>query len=122
MANTATKKSVLRLKMGGGFYGYRVTPVLVNYDTPGQDLEISKAANQSIFLLGWECVSSTSFKPILKSDSTTLIRYELASNSGRVESLCLSSPRLICNTEAGEGLNFNCDVALPPFLMYIAEV
>jgi hypothetical protein len=122
MTNSATRRTALTLDLGGSFYGFSAIPILLNYDTPGGDLLISQPpVGQSIFLIGMECVNGLASKPVFKSEATALVRYELSANSGRVESLCPSDPRILCNTEPGEGLHFSCDVALPPLLLYIVE-
>lgn len=122
MSNSVTKKSPLKIRLGGSFSGYYATPVLINYDTTGSDLQISKSSGQSVFLVGLEGVKGSAYNLIFKSNSTQLVKYELAANSARVESFCPSNPRIICNSEPGEALNLNCDTTLPPLLAYIVEV
>lgn len=116
MGNTATQMTPL----GVNFYGQAIIPVRINYDTINQDLQIALFAGKSVFLVGMELVKGAAYNPIFKTGSVPLIKYELAANSGRVEPFCPSRPRIICNTEPGEALNLTCDVALPPFLLYVA--
>ena len=123
MSNTATKKSALNINLGGQFHGYKTTPILINYDTPNTDLNISTpSANQSTLIIGLSLVSASAAKITLKSNSTTLTRLELSNNSGIVEEVDMTSPKIICNTAQGESLKLNCDVILPPFILYIVEV
>lgn len=120
---TATKKTPLNIHLGGAFSGMSAIPVWVDYDTPGEDLIISTPSrNQQVCLLGLEGVKGAAWNPIFKSAGNTIFKMELSANSARAEALCPSHPRVICNTEPGEALKLNCDVTLPPFLMYIVEV
>jgi len=123
MANTATKRSALSINLGGQFHSFKAIPVLVNYDTPNTDLTVSTpSANQSTLIIGLCLVSANASKLTLKSNSTTLTRLELANNSGIVQEVDMTSPKVICNTAMSEALKLNCDVALPPFILYIVEV
>lgn len=122
MANSATKKTPLSLQNAGSFYGYQVIPILINYDTPGNDLTIDQATGKIIYLSGWEMVSGIAANVTLKSGITIINTMQFASNSGQGEPYCPTNPAIICNTEASEALVINANQALPPFHMYVFEV
>lgn len=122
MANTATLKTSVALKSDARFYAEQAVPFLIEYDTPGQVLTIAGSSNKSVYLVGLECVCSSSYILTFHSGATVLQTYPLSSNSGRIEPLCPANIKILCTTEPGEALGLSSNVALPPFVLYIVEV
>lgn len=97
-------------------------PILVNYDTPGEDLTIAQVTGGVIYLVGWYLCSANAATVTLKSGSTVINTFHFGSSTPFGVPLKPVAPEFICQTELGEALKINSDIALPPFHMYIIEV
>ncbi len=96
-------------------------PMIVNYDTPNTDLVISQVENKIIYLNGIQLMSADPFDFTVKSDVNVICRLEYDANSGLKEPYRPVKPGLLCKSELGQAMVFNCNVALPPFLIFITE-
>lgn len=122
MANAATPMASLTIPLGGSFVGQAVTPYLISYDTPNTDLVIAGTAGKTTYLVGWQILCENKYSISLRSNTTVLVNWQFGAHSGQGEPFLPNAPAIICNTRIGESLILNCDVALPPSLMYIIEV
>ncbi len=118
---TATKRTPLDLVLGGGFRGYKAIPVLILYTTSGSDMLIAQPpAGQSVYLVGLAGSNAAASNLKFKSNQTEILRLSRAANSGSLQGLNAGDPDVLCNTEPGEALNLNVDVALAgPMTAYI---
>lgn len=115
MANTVYKDDALTIRPRGAFAGKRIVPYRVNLGTIDTIFEvIPKQVGHTIYVVGWEGVGSEdSAVSFYSSDGIAgdvhatddlIIPYMFGANSGRVESLDITNPKLLFNTRAGDGL------------------
>lgn len=114
---------ILNFQPGGAFAGRQAIPILINYDTPNTDLTIDQVNGRMIYLLGIGLISASAFNLTFKSNATVLRTYQIGAYSGFRRPLQTIDPDIIVSTEEpGEALIMRCNVALPPFLVYVIEV
>lgn len=122
MANSVTRLTALPFTLPAGFTPAQAVPILVNYDTAAGDLILSQISGKVIYLIGLELVSNDAYDLTVKSGSTILTTLKFGGNSGISLAFSPNSPKILANTEIGAGLVINCTTALPPFIVYVAEV
>lgn len=114
MANTVTVQPALTIRPRGAFAGQRITPYRINLGTVDTVFEVvPKQTGRVIYLVGWEGVGSDDNAVTFYTASTLggldqnadiIIPYMFGANSGRVESLDPTHPKILLNTDIGEGL------------------
>lgn len=122
MANSVTRQTPLNFTLPAGFIPAQAVPILVNYDTPNNDLSISQISGKIVYLIGLELVSNDAYDLTVKSGTTVLTTLRFGGNSGISMPLNPNSPQILANTEIGAALIFNSTTPLPPFIVYVAEV
>jgi len=116
-ANAATAQTPLLMQIGGR--AVPVTPVVVTFDTTAQDLTIfTPASGKMACVVGLNFSEGTAANLTVKSGSTTLVTWELATNQGVLSPI--GNHAIFCGA-VGEAIKFNVSAVISTMLVYVAE-
>lgn len=119
MANTATALTPIDILIGKTGKGGLVVPYVVVFDTTASDLTVHTPASDTYAaIIGIQYAEASAHTFTVKSNTTTLVAYEMPANSGKYSEL----GKIVVAAKKGESLVIRADTAvISSMLLYVAE-
>lgn len=122
MANVATAQTPLQVGFKHSGMGGFIVPVICSFDTVDSDLTIYTPTDADAYLalVGLQYAEASAHSLTIKSDTTTLITYEMPVNS--IRDLPIGDRILLSTLAKGVPLKFRCGTAgITSLLAHVME-